>query len=488
MLRLQHVNRMPGVIRGAAHAAWDDAALLPHRRAAAARRVARAVAAPVEGPTVVPRAPGVTDGPWDGQDDKAVAAAIQEAATTAITDTTGYVLLGKTEEELQALAARYNQPKYRAKQLMEGVLQGARTLDDITNVPQAWRAQLKADGVRTGRSVMHHSVAAADGTRKFLLQLADGRVVETVGIPNDESTDGDSGGAVTEQQRVARQEGSRGASSSGRRHQLDVKGRAVGEPRINRHRLTVCVSSQVGCPMRCSFCATGKGGFARNLQPHEIVDQVLTVQEAFGKRVSNVVFMGMGEPLLALPSVVQAYKLLNKQLGIGGRFITISTVGVPNAIVQLAKSDIKSTLAVSIHAPNQEIRQKIIPSAKAYPLSALIKDCATYYKITGRRVTFEYTLLAGINDAPEHARELAELLRSHDLMSHTNVIPWNPVDESEFARPSRNQVYRFIQELEKRGLTATIRATRGLEAAAACGQLRNEHQKNPLPIGERMAA
>jgi len=312
----------------------------------------------------------------------------------------------------------------------------------ITTIPKSWRKTLsETRGVRTGRSLVHHEVAAPDGTRKYLLQLHDGLVVETVGIPENDAS---------------------------------------------RPRLTVCVSSQVGCPMRCTFCATGKGGFARNLMPHEIVDQVLTVQEGFDRRVSNVVFMGMGEPLLNLPSVMRAHSVMNMDLGIGARHITISTVGVPNALKALAGYDTQSTLAVSIHAPNQRIRESIVPSAKAYPLEALMKDCTQYFEATGRRVTFEYTLLSGVNDGEDCAEELAALLKRHgNMRSHINVIPWNPVDESEFKRPTKQSVQLFVNVLQRRGLPASVRHTRGLEAAAACGQLRNRHQKEPLQGFER---
>lgn len=221
--------------------------------------------------------------------------------------------------------------------------------------------------------------------------------------------------------------------------------------------------------------------------PHEIVDQVLHVQESFGRRVSNVVFMGMGEPLLNLPSVMAAHRSLNQDLGIGARHITISTVGVPNAIRRMAEYDTQSTLAVSIHAPNQELRQSIVPSASSYPLLSLMKDCNEYFRITGRRVSFEYTLLGGVNDGIEHAEELAKLLRkyggngrSKGMRSHVNVIQWNPVDESDFQRPSKQTLQNFVEKLTENGIAASVRRTRGLEAAAACGQLRNRHQKVPL--------
>ena len=248
-----------------------------------------------------------------------------------------------------------------------------------------------------------------------------------------------------------------------------------------RGRLTVCVSSQVGCPMRCTFCATGKGGFARNLTPYEIVDQVLTVQEHFGRRVSNIVYMGMGEPCLNLKNVTASCLYIQQVLGLSARSITISTVGVPNTIAWLAQeSDIKATLAVSIHAPNQELRERIIPSAKAYPLSALMSDIKDFYKSTGRRVTFEYTLLKDVNDQDSHARELCSLLKQYDLLSHINIIPWNKIDESEFERPSNNRAFAFKQVCEDLGLATSIRMTRGSEANAACGQLKNANQKVPL--------
>eukprot|EP00891_Asterochloris_glomerata_P009940 jgi/Astpho2/9940/Aster-06646 len=350
-------------------------------------------------------------------------------------------LLTSTLDELNQLATETEQPAYRAKQLRGGLLRGARNLEDISDLPKAWREELARRGLVTGRSQLHHHVEAPDGTRKFLLQLQvpdpDGLVVETVGIP----------------------------ASHG-----------------SRDRLTVCVSSQVGCPMRCTFCATGKGGFARNLKAHEIVDQVLTVQEAFGTRVSNVVFMGMGEPLLNWRVVLQALEFLNKDIGIGARHMTVSTVGIPNAIAKLAAHGLQATLAVSIHAPNQELRERLVPSAKLYPLEALMQDSREYFKVTGRRVTFEYTLMADVNDSPQLATKLAKLLIRHDLCSHVNLIPWNPILDSSFERPSNNRVRAFMNELEKHHIPVSIRHSRGLEAAAACGQLRNIHQKIPVAM------
>lgn len=393
-------------------------------------------------PTLPERRKGVTDGNWDTADVAAVDEALNDAKKIVRQKEKlgcGQVILGEPLDKLQQLVTSHGQQAYRGKQLLDAVLtNGIKSVEDIQNVPKALRTELISAGVRTGRSVLQHTVTSSDGTRKFLLQLFDGRVIETVGIPADSDY---------------------GAT---------------------RKRLTVCVSSQVGCPMRCTFCATGKGGFARNLMPHEIVDQVLTVQEEFGERCTNVVYMGMGEPLLNLPSVVQSYHILNSQVGIGSRNITISTVGVPNAIRALAAHQLQITLAVSIHAPTQELRQSIIPSAAAYPLDALMSDCAYYFQKTGRRVSFEYTLLAGVNDSPEHAQALSTLLRRYDLRSHVNVIPWNPVDDSEHRRPSKRSVSLFLKALEGCKVACSLRNTRGLEAAAACGQLRNKFQKDPM--------
>lgn len=344
-------------------------------------------------------------------------------------------LLGLTLSELKRFSADIGLPAYRGKQLRDHIYAGppVRYIDDLVSLPKATRAALLAADVHIGRSSVHHVVVDSDGVVKLLLRLGDDKVIETVGIPSLER---------------------------------------------GKDRLTACVSSQVGCPMRCTFCATGKGGFTRNLAPHEIVDQVLSLEEHFGKRVTNVVFMGMGEPLLNTPNVLRAYTALNTEIGIGARHITISTVGVRGSLQMLAGARLQSTLAVSLHAPNQSLREVLIPSAKSYPLGELLNDCEQYFIATGRRVTFEYTLLAGINDSSEQAVELAELLHKKKLASHVNLIPYNPVhDAPDFARPDRATVFKFKNILEEMQVPASIRQSRGLEAAAACGQLRSSFQK-----------
>jgi 23S rRNA (adenine2503-C2)-methyltransferase len=334
-------------------------------------------------------------------------------------------LLGASCTELTEWVCAQGQPAYRGKQIHQWIYQqGVRSLADITVLPKRWRAEL--ENILVGRSELHHRSVAPDGTVKYLLRLVDGQIIETVGIPTAK-------------------------------------------------RLTVCVSSQVGCPMACDFCATGKGGFTRNLQRHEIVDQVLTVQEDFQQRVSNIVFMGMGEPLLNSENVLAAVRSLNEDIGIGKRFITISTVGIPGHIRRLAQHQLQATLAVSLHASNQALREQLIPSAHHYPLEALLSECRDYVQQTGRRVTFEYILLAELNDRPEQADELAHHLRG--FQSHVNLIPYNPINEVDYQRPSPQRIQTFGDRLKAHNIAVSVRRSRGLEADAACGQLRASMQR-----------
>lgn len=348
------------------------------------------------------------------------------ATSTQLELVTVKPLLGQSLADLTTWVQQQGQPAYRGKQLHQWIYQqGVRQLSEISVFPKQWRAEL-AD-VPVGRSTLHYRSEAPDGTVKFLLRLSDGQIVETVGIPTFKPN-----------------------------HALD--------------RLTVCVSSQVGCPMACDFCATGKGGFKRNLDVHEIVDQVLTVQDDFGQRVSNIVFMGMGEPLLNSENVLAAVRSLNQDVGIGQRLITISTVGIPGRIRRLAQHQLQVTLAVSLHASNQALREHLIPSARQYPLEALLNECREYVTLTGRRVTFEYILLAGLNDCPEHAIELANHL--HGFQSHVNLIPYNPIQEVDYQRPDEQRIQAFVKALKQQQIAVSVRRSRGLAADAACGQLR----------------
>lgn len=333
---------------------------------------------------------------------------------------TSNALLGQSLEELTAWIQEQGQPGYRGKQLYQWLYhKGARSLLDISVFPKRWREEMADYPI--GRSTIHYCSTAPDKTRKYLLRLADSLIIEAVGI-------------------------------------------------LTAKRLTVCVSSQVGCPMDCDFCATGKGGFTRNLKAHEIIDQVLTVQEDFEQRVSNVVFMGMGEPMANISEVVAAVKSLNQDIGIGARSLTVSTVGIPGRIQQLAQHKLQIVLAVSLHASNQALREQLIPSAKKYTLNNLLDECRDYVQVTGRRVTFEYVLLAGINDLPENAKELAQCLKG--FQTHVNLIPYNPISEVDYQRPSNYRIREFANILEGAKIAVSVRYSRGLEADAACGQLR----------------
>ena len=344
-------------------------------------------------------------------------------------------LLGMGQAALEAWAGDQGQPAFRGRQLHDWIYaRGARSLDAITVLPKAWREGLAAGGTGIGRSALLHRSDARDGTTKLLLATADGLSLETVGIPSGD-------------------------------------------------RLTVCVSSQVGCPMACRFCATGKGGLQRSLAVHEIVDQVLSIREAMDRRPSHVVFMGMGEPLLNTEAVLEAIACLCTDLGMAQRQITVSTVGVPRTLPTLAERALERlgraqfTLAVSLHAPDQRLREELIPTAHAYPLEALLDDCRHYVAITGRRVSFEYILLGGVNDHPRQADALARLLRG--FQSHVNLIAYNPIAEEDFRRPAPEAVEAFRAQLERRHIAVSVRASRGLDQDAACGQLRRRLMDAP---------
>ncbi|MBW4571761.1 MAG: 23S rRNA (adenine(2503)-C(2))-methyltransferase RlmN [Tolypothrix carrinoi HA7290-LM1] len=360
-------------------------------------------------------------------------------------------LLGASLEELTVWVQQQKQPAYRGKQLHDWIYnKGVRSLNDISVFSKQWRAEVAE--IPIGRSTLHYRSVAPDGTVKYLLRLADGQIIETVGIPTFRWGDKGTGG----------QGGLGGQGGQG--------GLGGGESSQSLERLTVCVSTQVGCPMACDFCATGKGGYKRNLARHEIVDQVLTVQEDFQQRVSHVVFMGMGEPLLNVDNVLGAIKSLNKDVGIGQRSLTLSTVGIRDRIRQLAQHHLQVTLAVSLHAPNQPLREQLIPSAHSYKIEDLLAECREYVEITGRRVSFEYVLLAGVNDLPEHALQLAKCMRG--FQSHVNLIPYNPISEVDYKRPNSDRIQAFLTVLKQQNIAVSVRYSRGLEADAACGQLR----------------
>jgi len=330
-------------------------------------------------------------------------------------------LLGATSKELQELCDKLDQPAYRAKQMASWLYKsGASSIDDMNNLPKELRSRLAADHTLSRSRIVTES-SAPDGVRKFLLELTDGQRIESVLLPYPD-------------------------------------------------RLTVCVSTQVGCAAGCVFCASGELGLARNLTPGEIVDQVLTLQKQAGKRVTNVVYMGVGEPLLNYANVLKSVRLLNEEVGVSARRITVSTVGVTPRIPDLARQGTQITLAVSLHAPDDALRGQLIPLARKYPLTELLQACRSYAESAGRRVTMEYLLLEGVNDSPPQARQLAALLKG--MLCNVNLIPYNPVKGSRFRRPRSAKVTAFRKVLEDAGLEVTQRFERGDNIAAACGQLR----------------
>lgn len=338
--------------------------------------------------------------------------------------------------ELEARVTELGQPKYRARQVWEWAYKHlAAGYDDMTNVPAALRAAL-AESLPFPATDVVREVASDDGqTRKQLLRLHDGRLIEAVLMLYDPRSD-------------------------------------------SRGRATVCVSSQVGCAMGCSFCATGQGGFERNLAAGEIIAQVVGFareqREAGGQHITNVVFMGMGEPLANFPAVWRAVETLTNAsgLGLGARHITISTVGVIPGIRKLAAESLQVGLAVSLHAPDDALRRSMIATAHRYPLAGIVDACRAYVEKTGRRVTFEYCLIENVNDAPEQARALAALVKG--VLCHVNLIPVNPTRDERIHRPRRDRTLAFQRELSARGVPCTVRVEKGVEIAAACGQLRAE--------------
>ncbi len=347
-----------------------------------------------------------------------------------------HVLLGLSLKQLEEWVVSQGQPSFRGRQLHDWLYKkGIKELEDITVLPKSWRKLLENEGITVGRLREVRRLIAKDATTKLLLETIDGENIETVGIPT-------------------------------------------------KRRLTVCVSSQIGCPMACTFCATGVGGIQRSLGAHEIIDQVLSVREAMDRRPSHVVFMGMGEPLLNIDSVLAAISCLNNEMGISQRRITLSTVGVPDTLPDLAEralnhlGRVQFTLAVSLHAPSQKLREEIIPTAHAYPIDKLLEDCRHYLDLTGRRISFEYILLGDINDHPLQARELAGIVGG--FQSHVNLIAYNPIEGIAFERPSMKRIEAFRSILEDEGISVTLRPSRGLDQNAACGQLRRHHASSRL--------
>jgi 23S rRNA (adenine2503-C2)-methyltransferase len=344
-------------------------------------------------------------------------------------------------EELDAVMLELGAPRYRADQLLRALYNGpVAGIEAIATLPAALRDQLRDAGYTIGSAAEIHRVESDDRqTTKLLLRMGDGTLIETV---------------------------------------------LMQYPTDGHPRSTVCVSTQAGCAMGCVFCATGQMGFERNLKAEEVVAQAMHIANAIrarGEHITNVVFMGMGEPLANYAETIRAVRLLThpRAFGLGQRHVTISTVGLLHAIDRLAGENLQVGLAISLHAPNDDLRQQLVPTAGPSSVGDLLSAARRFFKHTGRRVTFEYALIAGINDTPELAAELATLLRHSGV--HVNLIPVNPT-AGGYDRPTRARVLTFERILIEGGVNCTVRVEKGSEISAACGQLRTDAVAGEIPL------
>ena len=337
---------------------------------------------------------------------------------------------GLDEASLQAQLIELGQAKFRAKQVCEWVYQrGVTSFDEMTNLPKELR-RLLASRYRFGHLEIAVSQVSGDGTEKRLYKLPDGQMIESVLMPYRDG------------------------------------------------RRTACISSQAGCAMGCSFCATGQMGFARHLSAEEIFEQAQTFSTELQRRderLSNIVFMGMGEPFHNYDQLLKAIHMIKDRLGIGARKMTVSTVGLVPKIRRFANEGLQVKLAISLHATRDEDRGAIMPINKKYPINELISACHEYVNATHRRITFEWALIQGENDSEAEARRLASLLKG--LLCHVNVIPLNPTAGYEGAPSDPERVNRFVKTLELGGIPATIRVRRGIDIDAGCGQLKSEVER-----------
>ena len=337
-------------------------------------------------------------------------------------------LKSMTQPEIGAVLKELGQPAFRAKQVYTWLHKGVRSYDEMTNLPKGLRDVLSEKYPICAPRVVRKQESKKDGTIKYLWQLSDGNCVETVLM------------------------------------------------RYN-YGNTVCISTEVGCAMGCAFCASTIGGLVRRLEPFEMLDEVLFTQIDSGLPVSRIVLMGIGEPLDNFDNVLRFLELVNSEDGmnISMRHISLSTCGLIPRIDALAEKKLQISLAISLHGPNNEIRGKVMPVNKAYPIEELLEACRRYFAATGRRIHFEYAMIDGVNDREEDAREL--LRRMKGLPAHFNLIPLNHVEESPLKPSSKAAVAKFQKILEDGGITATVRRTLGGDIDASCGQLRRKYTK-----------
>jgi len=332
-------------------------------------------------------------------------------------------LLDLEIDVLQTLLVKTGVEKFRARQIFKWVNGGAGSIDEMTNLSKAYREKLKEDFYVGGLEVRQKLTSKIDGTAKYLFELHDGNIIESVLMHY-------------------------------------------------KHGHTACVSSQVGCRMGCKFCASTGIGFVRNLSSGEMLGQILSIQREEGLRIGNVVIMGIGEPLDNYDNVIKFLRLVNhvEGLNIGYRHISLSTCGLVPEIFRLSKEKMPITLSISLHAPNDAIRERIMPVNRKYSIDKIIEACKIYTEVTKRRITFEYAVIAGVNDSKEQALELSERIRG--MLSHVNLIPVNTIDGLEFKQSERKQIEKFREILERSGIETTIRRELGEDISAACGQLR----------------
>ena len=337
-------------------------------------------------------------------------------------------LKSKTQPEIAAVLKEMGQPAFRAKQVYSWLHKAVRSYEEMTNIPKSLREALAEKYPLYAPEAVRKQESAKDGTIKYLWKLADGNCVETV---------------------------------------------------LMRYHYgnTVCISTEVGCAMGCAFCASTLGGLVRRLEPYEMLDQVMFTQADSGLPVSHIVLMGIGEPLDNFDNVMRFLELVNSEDGmnISMRHISLSTCGLVPKIDALAQKKLQISLAVSLHGPNDEIRNHIMPVNKAYPIDVLLAACRRYYEATSRRIHFEYAMIDGVNDRECDARELLRRLKG--LPCHVNMIPLNHVEESPLKPSSRSAVAKFQKILEDGGITATVRRTLGSDIDASCGQLRRKYSK-----------
>lgn len=328
-------------------------------------------------------------------------------------------------EQVTQIVTDLGQPKFRALQLFKWLQSGVGSFDEMTNIPLALREQLSNMCYIASVKPIRKYISQIDGTVKYVYELYDGELIESVLMKYE-------------------------------------------------HGYTVCISTQVGCRMGCKFCASGLYGLTRCLTASEMLAQITYAQQDNGIRISNVVMMGMGEPLDNFENSVRFLKLVSDSngLNIGLRHISLSTSGVVSGIKRLAEYNMPITLSISLHAPNDEIRNRTMPVNKKWNIDALLKACREYQKVTTRRISFEYALIEGVNDSDACAVELAGRLKG--IMCHVNLIPANPVKENSFKKPDRKAIIAFQKKLEALGITATIRRTLGADIDASCGQLKKK--------------